>query len=287
MSLHHLEISRLGKTFATPRGPFVAVEAFDLSLRAGEFVALIGHSGCGKSTVLAMVAGLSEPSAGGIILAGKEIDGPGPDRGVVFQSPALLPWLSVLENVLLGVERVFPHGTSAQRRAIAEHHLASVGLGEMLDKLPREISQGERQRVGIARALALAPKLLLLDEPFGMLDSLTRLELQDMLTALLARTGTTALMVTHDVDEALFLADRVAMMTKGPRARVGAVLDVHIPRPRVREAVLEHPDYYGLREELISFLEHQETTPEARAERGLAAIEITPSAPDQRVDSRH
>jgi nitrate ABC transporter ATP-binding subunit len=225
-----------------------------------------------------MVAGLTQPSTGGIALAGREIDGPGPDRGVVFQSPALLPWLSVLENVLLGVDRVFAHGTSAERRAIAEHHLCSVGLGDMLAKSPREISQGERQRVGIARALALAPKLLLLDEPFGMLDSLTRLELQDMLAALLARTRTTALMVTHDVDEALFLADRVAMMTKGPRARIGALLEVRIPRPRVREAVLEHPDYYGLREELISFLEHQDASAEARAERGLAAAEASPLA---------
>jgi nitrate ABC transporter ATP-binding subunit len=268
----HLEISRLGKTFATPRGPFVAVEELDLALHEGEFVALIGHSGCGKSTVLSMVAGLTEPSAGGIALAGREIDGPDTDRGVVFQSPALLPWLSVIDNVLLGVDQAFPHGTPAQRRAIAQHHLHAVGLGDSLERAPREISQGERQRVGIARALALAPKLLLLDEPFGMLDSLTRLELQDMLAALLARTRTTALMVTHDVDEALFLADRVAMMTKGPRARIGAVLDVGLPRPRVREAVLEHPDYYRLREQLISFLEHQDATPEARAERGLAAL---------------
>ena len=274
----YLEIARLGKTFATPHGPYVAVEGFDLTLRAGEFVALIGHSGCGKSTVLSMVAGLAEPTTGGIALAGREIDGPGPDRGVVFQSPALLPWLTVRENVLLGVERVFAHGTRAQRVAIAEHHLHRVGLGDKLGKLPRELSQGERQRVGIARALALAPKLLLLDEPFGMLDSLTRLELQDVLAALLARTGTTALMVTHDVDEALFLSDRVAMMTKGPRARVGAVLEVDLPRPRVREAVLEHPDYYALREELISFLEHQDATPEARAERGLASADALAAA---------
>jgi nitrate ABC transporter ATP-binding subunit len=270
----HLEIARLGKSFATPRGPFVAVEEFDLTLHTGEFVALIGHSGCGKSTVLSMVAGLTEPTTGGIALAGREIDGPGPDRGVVFQSPALLPWLSVLENVLLGVDEVFAHGTPFERRAIAEHHLHGVGLGDMLAQRPRELSQGERQRVGIARALALAPKLLLLDEPFGMLDSLTRIELQDMLGALLARTRTTALMVTHDVDEALFLADRVAMMTKGPRARIGALLEVRLPRPRVREAVLEHPDYYGLREELISFLEHQDATPEARAERGLVVANV-------------
>ena len=270
----HLEIARLGKTFATRSGPFVAVEEFTLDVAPGEVVALIGHSGCGKSTVLSMVAGLTAPSAGGITLAGREIDGPGPDRGVVFQAPALLPWLSVLDNVRLGVDQVFAHGTPAERRAIAEHHLHAVGLADVLAKRPREISQGERQRVGIARALALAPKLLLLDEPFGMLDSLTRLELQDMLAALLARTRTTALLVTHDVDEALFLADRVALMTKGPRARLGALVNVALPRPRVREAVLEHPDYYGLREELIAFLEQQDATPEARAERGLSALNI-------------
>lgn len=270
----HLEIARLGKTFSTRSGPFVAVEEFTLDVAPGEIVALIGHSGCGKSTVLSMVAGLTAPSAGGITLAGREIDGPGPDRGVVFQAPALLPWLSVLDNVRLGVDQVFAHGTPAERRAIAEHHLHAVGLADVLAKRPREISQGERQRVGIARALALAPKLLLLDEPFGMLDSLTRLELQDMLAALLARTRTTALLVTHDVDEALFLADRVALMTKGPRARLGALVNVALPRPRIREAVLEHPDYYGLREELIAFLEQQDATPEARAERGLSALNI-------------
>jgi nitrate/nitrite transport system ATP-binding protein len=273
----YLEIAKLGKTFATPRGPYVAVEGFDLTLARGEVVALIGHSGCGKSTVLSMVAGLAEPTTGGIVLAGREIDGPGPDRGVVFQAPALLPWMSALENVRLGVDRVFPHGTAAERRAIAEHHLHQVGLVHLVRKLPRELSQGERQRVGIARALALAPKLMLLDEPFGMLDSLTRVELQDVLAAQLARTGTTALLVTHDVDEALFLADRVAMMTKGPRARLGAILRVGLPRPRVREAVLEHPDYYRLREELIAFLEQQEAGPLACAERELAAAEAAPA----------
>lgn len=266
-----LELFQLGKTFATPHGPFVAVESFDLELARGEFVALIGHSGCGKSTVLSMVAGLSDPTAGGIVLDGREIDGPGPDRGVVFQSPSLLPWLTALENVLLGVDRVFAHGTKAERRQIAEHHLWQVGLGDVLHQRPGELSQGQRQRVGIARAFALAPKLLLLDEPFGMLDSLTRLELQEVLVALLARTGTTALMVTHDVDEALFLSDRVAMMTKGPRARLGELLAVDLPRPRARAAVLEHPDYYGYRERVIAFLEEQERDPGTCADLAIAS----------------
>lgn len=266
-----LELFRLAKHFPTPRGVFVAVEGFDLELQSGEFVALIGHSGCGKSTVLSMVAGLTEPTEGGIILDGREVDGPGPDRGVVFQAPSLLPWLTVLENVLLGVDRVFAHGTRAERRQIAEHHLWQVGLGDVLQQRPGELSQGQRQRVGIARAFALAPKLLLLDEPFGMLDSLTRMELQEVLVTLLARTGTTALMVTHDVDEALFLSDRVAMMTRGPRARLGELLAVELPRPRERAAVLEHPDYYQYRQRVIAFLEQQEREPDALPAARLAS----------------
>jgi nitrate ABC transporter ATP-binding subunit len=266
-----LELFRLAKHFATPRGVFVAVEGFDLELRSGEFVALIGHSGCGKSTVLSMVAGLTEPTEGGIILDGREVDGAGPDRGVVFQAPSLLPWLTVLENVLLGVDRVFAHGTRAERRQIAEHHLWQVGLGDVLQQRPGELSQGQRQRVGIARAFALAPKLLLLDEPFGMLDSLTRMELQEVLVTLLARTGTTALMVTHDVDEALFLSDRVAMMTRGPRARLGELLTVELPRPRERAAVLEHPDYYQYRQRVIAFLEQQEREPDVLPAARLAS----------------
>ncbi|HVP28994.1 MAG TPA: ABC transporter ATP-binding protein [Myxococcota bacterium] len=276
-----LELFQLGKTFATRHGPFVAVEGFDLELARGEFVALVGHSGCGKSTVLSMVAGLAEPTHGGIVLDGREIDGPGPDRGVVFQAPSLLPWLTALENVLLGVDRVFAHGTKAERRQIAEHHLHQVGLGDVLHARPGELSQGQRQRVGIARAFALDPKLLLLDEPFGMLDSFTRLELQDVLVALLARTGTTALMVTHDVDEALFLSDRVALMTKGPRARLGEILRVDLPRPRERAAVLEHPDYYCYRERLIAFLESQEEEPDERPAAELADEAAAALAPAQ------
>jgi len=254
---HHLEITALSKTFPTPRGPLVVVQNFNLALTKGEFVCLIGHSGCGKSTVLSMVAGLSEPDehAGGIILAGRELRGPGPDRGVVFQSPSLLPWLTAFENVLLGVDQVFYTASPEQRRQIAEYYLTVVGLGDVLHKRPAELSQGMRQRVGIARAFALSPRMLLLDEPFGMLDSLTRMELQQVLVDLWTRNHLTALMVTHDVDEALFLADRIVMMTNGPEATVGDILKVPFPRPRDRKALLEDPEYYRLRAELIEFLE--------------------------------
>jgi nitrate/nitrite transport system ATP-binding protein len=253
----HLELSALGKRF----GEAPVVEAFELRVARGEFVCLLGHSGCGKSTVLAMVAGLLPIDAGGVILDGREIDGPGPDRGVVFQAPSLLPWLSALENVALGVDRVYPHGTRAERRAIATHFLERVGLGEALARRPGELSLGECQRVGIARAFALAPKLLLLDEPFGTLDSLTRIELQDVLLELWGRDRRTALMVTHDVDEALYLGSRIALMTKGPRARIGEIVEVPFERPRERAAVLEHSDYYRLRERLLEFLEEQDARP--------------------------
>jgi nitrate ABC transporter ATP-binding subunit len=258
-----LELFELSKAFGERAGRSVVVEGFDLRVERGEFVCLLGHSGCGKSTVLSMVAGLTEISAGGVVLDGREIDGPGPDRGVVFQAPSLLPWLSAEENVRLGVDRVYPHASRAERRAIAVHYLERVGLAEALERRPGELSQGECQRVGIARAFALAPKLLLLDEPFGMLDSLTRMELQDVLLELWSRDRKTALMVTHDVDEALYLADRIALMTKGPRARLGALLEVGFGRPRERGAVLEHPDYYPLRERLLAFLEAQDAQPVA------------------------
>lgn len=254
---HHLEISCLSKTFPTAHGPLVVVRDFNLRVEKGEFVCLIGHSGCGKSTVLSMVAGLSaaDPEVGGIILAGRELRGPGPDRGVVFQSPSLLPWLTAFENVLLGVDQVFYTASPEERRQIAEYYLTVVGLGDALEKRPTELSQGMRQRVGIARAFAVSPRMLLLDEPFGMLDSLTRMELQQVLIDLWTRNHLTALMVTHDVDEALFLADRIVMMTHGPEATVGDVLTVPFPRPRDRKALLEDPEYYRLRAELIEFLE--------------------------------
>lgn len=251
----YVELSNLTKTYPTPKGPAVIVKDFNLRIKKGEFVTLIGHSGCGKSTVLSMLAGLNEITDGGIILAGRELAGPGPDRGIVFQSPCLLPWMTAFENVMVGVEQVFFTAGKEERRQIVEYYLTVVGLGEAMHKKPAELSQGMRQRVGIARAFALKPKMLLLDEPFGMLDSLTRYELQQVLIDLWRKNKITALMVTHDVDEALFLSDRVICMTDGPEAEVGDILEVNFPRPRERKAVMEHPDYYKLREHLIEFLE--------------------------------
>ena len=251
----YLELSKLTKSYPSPKGEAVIVKDVDFKFRKGEFVTVIGHSGCGKSTILMMVAGLSTVTSGGIILAGKELTGPGPDRGVVFQSPSLLPWMTARENVMLGVNQVFYTAEKVEREQIAEYYLTLVGLGDAMDKTPKELSQGMRQRVGIARAFALAPKMLLLDEPFGMLDSLTRYELQEVLIQLWRREKITAMMVTHDVDEALFLSDRIICMTDGPEAGIGEVIEVNFPRPRERKAVMEHPDYYALRERLIHFLE--------------------------------
>jgi nitrate/nitrite transport system ATP-binding protein len=251
----YCQLSNLTKIYPTPKGPAVIVKDFNLNIKKGEFITLIGHSGCGKSTVLSMLAGLNDITAGGIILAGRELDGAGPDRGVVFQSPSLLPWLTAFENVMLGVDQVFYTAAKEERRQIAEYYLTVVGLGDSMQKKPAELSQGMRQRVGIARAFALKPKMLLLDEPFGMLDSLTRYELQEVLIQLWRKNRITALMVTHDVDEALFLSDRIVCMTDGPEAEVGDIIEVKFPRPRERKAVMEHPDYYPLRERLIEFLE--------------------------------
>ena len=250
----YLEFTGLDKIYPSPKGPIAVVENFNLKVRQGEFISLIGHSGCGKSTVLSMCAGLNEISNGGIILDNKEVDAAGPDRAVVFQAPSLFPWLTAVENVALGVESVYPHAQKSERADIVEYYLTRVGLGDALHKKAADLSNGMRQRVGIARAFALSPKLLLLDEPFGMLDSLTRWELQEVLMEVWERTKLTAVMVTHDVDEAILLADRVVMMTNGPQATVGKIIDIDLPRPRSRKALLEHPDYYDYRESLISFL---------------------------------
>lgn len=249
-----LELDRLWKTYDTPKGPMTIVKDFNLKLKEGEFATLIGHSGCGKSTVLMMVAGLSDPSQGNMILAGREASGPGPDRGIVFQSPCLLPWMTAFENVMLGVNQVYFTASKMERRQMAEYYLTIVGLGDAMHKYPGELSQGMRQRVGIARAFALQPKMLLLDEPFGMLDSLTRYELQEVLLELWRRNRITTLMVTHDVDEAIFLSDRVVMMTDGPEAEVGDILQIPFERPRNRKQIMEDPRYYELRERLITFL---------------------------------
>ena len=251
----YVELSNISKIYPTPKGPAIIVKNFNLSIKKGEFITLIGHSGCGKSTVLSMLAGLNDITEGGIILAGKELVGAGPDRGVVFQSPCLLPWFTAFENVMLGVEQVFFTASKAERKQIVEYYLTVVGLGDAMHKRPAELSQGMRQRVGIARAFALKPRMLLLDEPFGMLDALTRYELQQVLLDLWRKERITALMVTHDVDESLFLSDRIVCMTDGPEATIGDIVPVTFPRPRNRKAIMEHADYAPLRSRLINFLE--------------------------------
>ncbi len=250
----YLEFHNVKKVYPTKKGPITVVDGFDLRVRRGEFIAVIGHSGCGKSTVLSMAAGLTGISDGGIVLDEKEIKAAGPDRGIVFQAPSLYPWLTAFENVELGVNRVYPQASRADRRRTVTHYLERVGLGDALHQKAAALSNGMKQRVGIARAFALSPKLLLLDEPFGMLDALTRWELQAVLMDVWARTQVTALLVTHDVDEAILLADRVVMMTNGPNAKIGQILDIPLPRPRSRSQLLAHPDYYRLRESLLSFL---------------------------------
>ncbi|MBA4783907.1 MAG: ATP-binding cassette domain-containing protein [Rhizobiales bacterium] len=253
-----LEFSQLKKVYPTPKGPLTVVDGFDLRMQKGEFITLIGHSGCGKSTVLSMVAGLNAISEGAIILDGKHITQAGPDRAVVFQAPSLMPWLTAYENVALGVDRVYPQASEAERKDVVEYYLQRVGLIEAMHRSAADLSNGMKQRVGIARAFALSPKLLLLDEPFGMLDSLTRWELQDVLMDVWKRTKVTAICVTHDVDEAILLADRVVMMSNGPRAKIGNIMDVQLPRPRSRKQLLDHIDYYAYREELLEFLEAYE-----------------------------
>jgi nitrate/nitrite transport system ATP-binding protein len=254
----YLELWQVTKTFPTPKAPLTVVDEFDLKMDQGEFVTLIGHSGCGKSTVLNMAAGLQSITRGGIVLDGKEVTGAGTDRAVVFQAPSLFPWLTAMQNVALGVDRVHARATKAERREIVEYYLTRVGLADAMHRKASELSNGMKQRVGIARAFALSPKLLLLDEPFGMLDSLTRWELQDVLMDVWKRSRVTAICVTHDVDEAILLADRVVMMTNGPRARIGRIMTVDLPRPRSRKMLLAHPDYYRYREELLTFLAEYE-----------------------------
>ncbi|WP_106744909.1 ABC transporter ATP-binding protein [Yoonia maritima] len=253
-----LTFSKLHKIYPTPKGPLTVVEDFDLKVNKGEFISLIGHSGCGKSTVLTMAAGLNPISKGAIRLDGWDVQGADPERAVVFQSPNLFPWLTAKENVAIGVDKVYPKASQAERQDVVEYYLERVGLADSMDKSAVSMSNGMKQRVGIARAFALSPKLLLLDEPFGMLDSLTRWELQEVLMEVWSRTKVTAICVTHDVDEAILLADRVVMMTNGPQATIGKITDVKLPRPRTRKALLEHPDYYTYRQEVLDFLEEYE-----------------------------
>ena len=255
MSQIHLELTQVGIDFPTPKGPFCALQNVNLKIAKGEFVSLIGHSGCGKSTVLNIVAGLYQATTGGVILNGKEVSEPGPERAVVFQNHSLLPWLTAYENVELGVKRVFKgKKTKAEMREWIEHNLALVHMTHAMHKRPDEISGGMKQRVGIARALAMEPQVLLMDEPFGALDALTRAHLQDSLMEIQNELGNTVIMITHDVDEAVLLSDRIVMMTNGPEATIGEILEVKLERPRNRLALADDPTYNGYRSAVLRFL---------------------------------
>ena len=262
LTTKYIEIQNVEQTFETAKGPFHALQDINLTVAKGEFVALIGHSGCGKSTLLNLIAGLTMPTHGSLICANREIGGPGPERAVVFQNHSLLPWLTCFENVYLAVERVFGETREAgiraesksQLKARTDAALALVGLTPAAQKRPGEISGGMKQRVGIARALSMEPKVLLMDEPFGALDALTRAKLQDELLGIVATTHSTVVMVTHDVDEAVLLSDRIVMMTNGPSATIGEILEVKLPRPRNRVALVEDTEYVHCRKAVIDFL---------------------------------
>ena len=255
MSDKFIELQGISQSFKTAKGLFLALENIDLRIAKGDFVALIGHSGCGKSTLLNLIAGLTTPSNGVLLCANREIQGPSPERAVVFQNHSLLPWLSCYENVHLAVERVFAQKESkAQLKERSDAALALVGLSHARDKRPGEISGGMKQRVGIARALSMEPQVLLMDEPFGALDALTRAKLQDELLDIVARTRSTVVMVTHDVDEAVLLSDKIVMMTNGPAARIGEILSVDIARPRRRVELASDPEYLRCRQAVMDFL---------------------------------
>jgi nitrate ABC transporter ATP-binding subunit len=251
-----MQITGMTKIFDTPGGPYVAVRDVNATMQEGEFVCIVGHSGCGKSTVLSIIAGLQKATHGGVAINGRQVDEPGNDRGVVFQSPCLLPWLTAGENVALAVGRAFPHHSGRQRREQAEKYLDLAGVAGSYDHKPGELSLGTQQCVSMARALAIEPKFLLLDEPFSMLDSLTRLDLQDTLLDVWEKSRKVVVMVTHDIDEALYLADRIILMTDGPEARVGEIYTVPFPRPRKRAEVLDHPGYFAARSHVLDFLEN-------------------------------
>jgi nitrate/nitrite transport system ATP-binding protein len=258
----HLELSHVSIEFPTPDGPFRALDKVNLNIAEGEFVSLIGHSGCGKSTVLNIVAGLYQSTEGGVILEGKEVDEPGPDRAVVFQNHSLLPWLTAYENVELAVKKVFKgKKTKKEMDEWIKHNLTLVHMDHAMHKRPDEISGGMKQRVGIARALSMEPKVLLMDEPFGALDALTRAHMQDSLIEIQADLNNTVIMITHDVDEAVLLSDRIVMMTNGPAATIGKILAVDLPRPRERVQLADDPRYNHLRAEVMKFLYERQRDP--------------------------
>ncbi|MBD2066510.1 ATP-binding cassette domain-containing protein [Leptolyngbya sp. FACHB-671] len=250
----YLVIDNVSKAYPSPDGAYVVLDGINLTVYEGEFICLIGHSGCGKSTLLDMVSGFRKPTEGEVRLQTKRITEPGPDRMVVFQNYSLLPWMTAFENIYLGVKSVFPGKPEAEKRAIVRDHLALVGLSDAADKKPKELSGGMKQRVCIARALALRPQVLILDEPFGALDPITREELQEELLKIWTDHRVTVLMITHDIDEALFLGDRLVMMTNGPAAQIGEILDIPFPRPRNRTRLMEDPHYYDLRNHALDFL---------------------------------
>lgn len=247
-------IENVSKVYPTPKGPYTVLENVNLSVAEGEFICVIGHSGCGKSTLLNMVSGFASPTNGSVRVNGKPVTKPGPDRMVVFQNYALLPWLTVFENVYLAVDSVYPEKREAEKRAIVRDHLAMVGLSEAENKKPTQISGGMKQRASIARALSIRPEVLILDEPFGALDAITKEELQEELLKIWNDHRCTVLMITHDIDEALFLADRLVMMTNGPHATIGEIMTIPFPRPRDRDRIMEDPQYYDLRNYALDFL---------------------------------
>ena len=262
MTKPHLELTGVNMAFDTPDGPFIALQDINLKIRKGEFVSLIGHSGCGKSTVLNIVAGLLQATKGGCVLDGHEVNTPGPERAVVFQNHALMPWLTVYENVELAVKQVFRKTMSrSERRDWILHNLTLVNMQHAANKRPGEISGGMAQRVGIARALAMKPSVLLMDEPFGALDALTRAHLQDALMEIQQDLNSTVIMITHDVDEAVLLSDRIVMMSNGPAASVGEELAIDLPRPRNRVALADNPRYVKYRQAVLSFLYEKQTFP--------------------------
>lgn len=282
MSAKHLDISAVSIEFPTPKGPFKALDDVNLKIAKGEFVSLIGHSGCGKSTVLNIVAGLYQATQGGVILDGKEVTEPGPERAVVFQNHSLLPWLTAYENVELAVKQVFKGKKSkSEMKEWIEHNLELVHMSHAKHKRPDEISGGMKQRVGIARALAMEPSVLLMDEPFGALDALTRAHLQDSLMEIQNDLNNTVIMITHDVDEAVLLSDKIVMMTNGPAATVGEILDVQLERPRDRLALADTPEYNHYRHEVLKFLYEKQRKVEDISQHRKKSKELAEQTPEE------
>ncbi|WP_394244596.1 ABC transporter ATP-binding protein [Vibrio astriarenae] len=279
MSKPLLDLTQLGMSFPTPNGDFVALKNVNLRIQEGEFISLIGHSGCGKSTVLNLVAGLHLPTSGGVIVDGREVAGPGPDRAVVFQNHSLLPWLTVYQNVELAVKQIAKGKSKAWIKEQVNHYLELIQMSHASDKKPDDISGGMKQRVGIARALALQPKVLLMDEPFGALDALTRARLQDSLMEIQAELNNTVIMITHDVDEAVLLSDKIVMMTNGPAATVGEVLDINLPRPRNRVELAENAEYQHCRQAVLRFLYEKQSKSETATSNPLKDSKVSSIEP--------